>query len=171
MTDRAETLAEHDAQLRRIVELALAEDLGEAGDITSQSVFCAGDMGAARVITREDCHISGLQAAAEVCRQVDAELAWLPLVRDGQQAPAAAEIGRLEGRLLSILAAERTLLNFVSRLSGIATLTSRYVAALEGLATRVAATRRHRRACGGWRSRPWSTAAATPTAPASTTPY
>ena len=129
-------------QISRIVELALAEDLGAAGDITSQAVFHSGDMGAARVVTREACLVSGLSAAAEVCRQVDAGLTWLALVEDGQQVPAGAETGRLEGKLVSILAAERTLLNFLSRLSGIASLTGRYVEALDGLAARVAATRK-----------------------------
>jgi len=62
-------------ELGRIVELALAEDLGEEGDITSQAVFFRGEMGAARVIAREACTISGLEAAAETCRQVDSDLA------------------------------------------------------------------------------------------------
>jgi nicotinate-nucleotide pyrophosphorylase (carboxylating) len=129
-------------ELGRIVELALAEDLGEEGDITSQAVFFRGEMGAARVIAREACTISGLEAAAETCRQVDSDLAWMALVEAGQDVPAGAEVARLEGKLLSILAAERTLLNFLARLSGIATLTRRYVDALEGSRSRVAATRK-----------------------------
>jgi len=66
----------------------------------------------------------------------------MALVEAGQDVPAGAEVARLEGKLLSILAAERTLLNFLARLSGIATLTRRYVDALEGSRSRVAATRK-----------------------------
>lgn len=129
-------------QIERIVALALAEDLAEAGDITSQAIFYAGGMGAARVITRQSCTVSGLDAAAAVCRQVDRDLSWLPLVEDGQGIPEGAEIGRFEGKLTSILAAERTLLNFLTRLSGIATLAARYMEALDGLGVKVAATRK-----------------------------
>jgi nicotinate-nucleotide pyrophosphorylase (carboxylating) len=128
--------------IRQIVTLALAEDLDEAGDITSKAIFGPEDTGAARVITREACVISGLAAAAEVCLQVDPGLTWLPLVEDGQKTPAGAEISRLEGRLVSILAAERTLLNFLSRLSGIATLTAGFVQAIAVTPARIAATRK-----------------------------
>ena len=129
-------------ELVRIVELALAEDLGEAGDITSQSVFFRGESGAARVLTREACTVSGLAAAVEVCSQVDGDLAWLALVEEGQAVPAGAEVARLEGKLLSILTAERTVLNFMARLSGVATLTRRFVDVLQGLPARIAATRK-----------------------------
>ena len=129
-------------QLERIVGLALAEDLGDLGDITSQAIFTAGDTGAAGIIVRVDCVMSGLAAAREVCRQVDAGLVWLPLVEDGQQVPAGAQVARLEGGTVSILKAERTILNFLSHLSGVASLTQRYAGALDGLPTRVAATRK-----------------------------
>ncbi len=128
--------------LRQIVSLALDEDLDSRGDITSKAIFAADDKGAARVVTRETCVISGLEAAREVCLQVDPDLAWLPLVEDGQEVPAAAEVARLEGRLISILAAERTILNFLSRLSGIATLTATFVKTTQGTGTGIAATRK-----------------------------
>ena len=128
-------------ELERIVALALAEDIGGEGDITSQAIFAPGTAGAGRVLTRETCTVSGLAAAAEVCRQVGG-IAFLPLVEDGQVIPAGAEVVRLEGSLLAILACERTLLNFLSRLAGIATLTRRYVDAIEGFTATVAATRK-----------------------------
>ena len=128
--------------LRHIVTLALEEDLDLAGDITSRAIFGPGDTGAARVVTRETCVISGMAAADEVCLQVDPDLTWLPLVEDGQRVPAAAEVARLEGRFVSILAAERTLLNFLSRLSGVATLTAGFVEAVAGTPSRIAATRK-----------------------------
>lgn len=131
-----------EAEISRIVELALAEDLGEEGDITSQAIFYAGDMGAARVINREACVVSGQAVGQEICRQVDRDLAWLPLVEEGGHAPVGAEIARLDGKVLSVLAAERTLLNFLSLLSGIATVTRAFVDAIDGLGPRIAATRK-----------------------------
>lgn len=129
-------------EVARIVALALAEDLGDEGDITSRAVFGPGDSGSARVLAMEAATISGLKATEEVCRQVDSSLGHLPLVTDGQSVPVGVEVIHLDGSLLSILAAERTLLNFLSRLSGIATETARYAAAIAGLGARVAATRK-----------------------------
>lgn len=128
-------------ELERIVALALDEDLGVAGDITSRAIFPPDANGAALVITREPCTVSGMSAAAEVCRQAG-DTGCLPLVEDGQPVPAGAEVMRLEGSLLAIFAAERTLLNFLSRLSGIATCTRRHVEAVAGLPVTVAATRK-----------------------------
>lgn len=129
-------------EVLKIVVLALAEDLGVAGDITSKAVFAAGAKGAGSVFAREACVISGLEAAAEVCRQVESELSFLALVIDGQVVPAGAEVIRIEGELIALLSAERTLLNFLSRLSGIATETARYVEAVRGTGARIAATRK-----------------------------
>ena len=136
------TEGEAGAELRHIVSLALAEDLDAAGDVTSQAIFNPGDAGAARVVARDACTVSGLAAAAEVCLQVDPDLSFLPLVADGSAAPAGAEIARLAGSVISILAAERTLLNFLSRLSGIASLTAAFVKAVAGTSARIAATRK-----------------------------
>lgn len=127
--------------LEQLVALALAEDLGREGDITSLAIFPPETRGVALVIARDPCTVSGMAAAAEVCRQ-QGDIGWLPLVEDGQVVPAGAEVARLEGSLLAILAAERTLLNFLSRLSGIASYTRRYVEAVEGLPVTVAATRK-----------------------------
>ncbi len=131
-----------ESQICKIVSLALAEDLDEGGDITSRAVIDPGAAGAARVVTRQSCTVSGMGAAAEVCRQVDPALTWLPLRSDGGRIPAGTEVARLEGRLASILAAERTLLNFLSRLSGVATLTAAFVEAVSGTGAAIAATRK-----------------------------
>lgn len=128
--------------LKHIVALALEEDLGSEGDITSDAIFGEAVTGAARLITRGACTISGMAAAAEVCRQTDPALVWLPLVGDGQAVPAGVEVARLDGSIRSILAAERTALNFLSRLSGIATLTAVFVQAVAGTGARIAATRK-----------------------------
>lgn len=129
------------SELEQLVALALAEDLGREGDITSEAIFPPDTRGVAQVITREPCTVSGMAAAAAVCRQ-GGGIGWLPLVEDGQAVPAGAEVARLEGSLLAILAAERTLLNFLSRLSGIATFTRRHVDAVAGHPVTVAATRK-----------------------------
>lgn len=138
-----ESGADPDA-LKRIVALALEEDLGSEGDITSKAIFggAESNQSAARVISRESCTVSGIAAAAEVCRQTDPALVWLPLVEEGQPVPAGAEVARLEGGIIPILAAERTVLNFLSRLSGIATLTATFVDAVQGTGARIAATRK-----------------------------
>lgn len=86
--------------------------------------------------------MSGLEVCQEVCRQADPELSWIPLTEDGRHIPAGAEAARLEGPVITILSAERTLLNFLSRLSGVATLTNAYVEAVHGFKTRIAATRK-----------------------------
>lgn len=130
------------SDLERIVNLALAEDLGEKGDITSRAIFDAEAVAAASIVTREACTISGLEAGHEVCRQIDLELTWLPLVQDGQQVPQGSAIARLDGSVLSILSAERTILNFLTRLSGIATLTHQFTQTVKDFRVRIAATRK-----------------------------
>jgi len=128
--------------LKQIVSFAISEDLGDRGDITSQAVIPAGTSGAAVIIAMEPCTISGMAAGAECCRQIDPNMTWLPLVEDSQAVPAGAQVARIEGGLRSILAAERTIINFISHLSGIATLTGRFNAAVEGNMARIAATRK-----------------------------
>lgn len=128
--------------IERIVSLALAEDLGDQGDITSKAIFSADDMAAAVIVTREACVVSGLAAGREVCRQLDPDLVWLPLVEDGQEVNSGCQLVRLDGRVISILSAERAVLNFLCLLSGIATLTGRFTAAVAGLSVRIAATRK-----------------------------
>lgn len=128
--------------IEHIVSLALAEDLGEPGDITSKAIFSADDMATAGIVTREACVVSGLAAGRELCRQVDPELTWLPLVEDGQEVRRGSQIARLDGRVVSILSAERAVLNFLCLLSGVATLTSRFTTAVAGLPVRIAATRK-----------------------------
>ncbi len=130
------------SDLELIVRLALAEDLGEKGDITSRAIFGLDELGGGRIITREACTVSGLEAGREICWQVDPELTWLPLVRDGQEVPRRAEVARMDGRLVSLLSAERTVINFLARLSGVTTLTRRYTEAVNGLPAQIAATRK-----------------------------
>ncbi len=124
---------------RRAARRGLAEDLAGYGDITG-SAF-AGD-GVARVVAREEGVLSGLAALAATAQLVDPALQAEPLVADGSSFAARAAVAELRGPLSAILACERTGLNFLCRLSGIATLTARYVAHTSGTAAVIAATRK-----------------------------
>ncbi len=127
------------AAARVAARRALREDLSGYGDLTG-SVF-AGE-GVARVVAREAGVLSGMAALEETARLVDPALAVEALIRDGGRFAAGDGIARLSGPLAAILAAERTALNFVCRLSGVATLTARYVAETAGTGARIAATRK-----------------------------
>ena len=127
------------AAARMAVRRALREDLAGYGDLTG-SVF-AGD-GVARIVAREPGVLSGVAALEETAKQVDPALAVDVVIGDGERFAAGDTIAELRGPLAAILAAERTALNFLCRLSGVATLTARYVAETAGTNARIAATRK-----------------------------
>ena len=108
--------------VRRAVALALEEDLTPLGDITS-GLLPAGVMGRAEFVMRTPGVVAGLACATETFAQVDASVTVDWLVADGDDVDAKQVIGRVEGPLASILTAERTALNFLGHLSGIATVT------------------------------------------------
>ncbi|MFT4041320.1 MAG: carboxylating nicotinate-nucleotide diphosphorylase [Thermomicrobiales bacterium] len=124
-----------------LIELALAEDL-LGGDITSVSTVPAGATATATLLAKAPGVISGLEAAQEVFAQVDPALTFTPLVADGDVVPTMTPIARVTGNARSILAGERVALNLLQRLSGVATLTAQYVAAVQGTAARVVDTRK-----------------------------
>jgi nicotinate-nucleotide pyrophosphorylase (carboxylating) len=127
------------AAARMAARRALREDLAGYGDLTG-SVF-AGD-GAARIVAREAGVLSGAAALEETARLVDPALAVEVFVHDGERFAARDAIAELRGPLAAIFAAERTALNFLCRLSGVATLTAQYVAETAGTGARIAATRK-----------------------------
>jgi len=125
-----------------IIDLALEEDLGR-GDVTTRLVVPADAVGAARVIARQELVVSGLDVFAAVMSRIDASVRVTPLVRDGDAIADGGTVLEAEGALASLLSGERTALNFLQRLSGVATLTRRFVDALpESSATRVLDTRK-----------------------------
>jgi nicotinate-nucleotide pyrophosphorylase (carboxylating) len=136
------------ATWRDLIERALAEDLG-AGDVTSRSVVDPDRAGEARVEARQALVVCGLPVAAAVFAHVDPDLGFEALAREGACVDAGAVLGRLRGRLLSILEAERTALNFLYRMCGVATLTRRYVDAVSGTGVRILDTRK---TVPGWRT-------------------
>ena len=134
------TLTELD--LDRVVCEALAEDLG-SGDVTSQGVIEAQSRCRAQIVAKERGVMCGLPAAEAVFRALDPEVEFRALVQDGDlvQAPPAA-VAEVEGPARAVLAGERTALNLLCRLSGIATLTRRFVEAVEGTGAVILDTRK-----------------------------
>jgi nicotinate-nucleotide pyrophosphorylase (carboxylating) len=123
-----------------LIARALAEDLG-SGDLTTRAVVPEGARGRARIEQKEPGVLAGIGVARAVFEHVDPAMRWTAFGADGEwrERGAAAE---LEGNAASILAAERVALNFLGRLSGIATLTARYVRAVEGTGAKILDTRK-----------------------------
>ncbi len=120
------------AAIADLVRTALVEDLGEAGDITSIAVIPAGTKLAAAMVAREPLVVAGLGAAEAVFRALDPEASITRFIEDGTMADAGEALLRVEGDGRALLAAERSALNIVQHLSGIATVTRAYVNAVAG---------------------------------------
>lgn len=133
------TLRSYRQAARVVARRALAEDLAGYGDITGGAFMGAG---AARVVGREAGVLSGAAALEATAALVDPELRVKMLVDDGARFAAGATIARLSGPLAAIFAAERSGLNLLCRLSGVATLTAQFVAEAAGSRARIAATRK-----------------------------
>jgi nicotinate-nucleotide pyrophosphorylase (carboxylating) len=128
--------------VERAVALALAEDLGTAGDITTDAIVPADTHGEAEIVVRQPGVIAGLDLAEATFKALDPDASFVRVVRDGGKVAAGATVARVSGKTRALLTAERTALNFLGRLSGIATLTASYVAAVEGTGARIACTRK-----------------------------
>ena len=127
--------------LEDIVRRALVEDLG-TGDVTSEAVIPAGLEAEALVVAREPGVLAGLPVAQEVFRQVDPTVAQQTKAQDGQTLQPGDPVLYLRGKARSLLAAERVALNFLQRMSGIATATARLVALVEGTDAHIVDTRK-----------------------------
>ena len=121
--------------------MALEEDIGE-GDVTAGYFVPADRMARAFVTVRKEGVISGMELAERVFLEVDPSLEVLLLVKDGSKVAAGAMLMQVEGNARSILTAERTALNFLQRLSGVATLTSRYVSLVKHTRAKILDTRK-----------------------------
>ena len=124
-----------------LIDLALAEDIG-SGDVTSLYFIPEERRACAFVAVRKDGVVSGVGLAARVFSTVDPSLAVEILISDGSRVAAGALLIRVEGSARSILTAERTALNFLQHLSGVATLTARYVEQVKGTRSRILDTRK-----------------------------
>ena len=116
--------------LDRLIDLALEEDLGAAGDVTTQSLQLGEQEGRGELWAKEPMVVAGLEAFARVFRRVDAQLAIELLAADGQEVLRPSALASVAGRFASLLKAERVALNFVQRTCGIATATRQAVQAL-----------------------------------------
>lgn len=132
-----------------LIKLALEEDLDGRGDATSNAVIPEATAATARLNCKEDCVCAGLAVAERVFKAVDRSLVWQPLARDGDYCVAGSPLAQVTGRARSLLTAERTALNFLQRLCGVASAARRYAEALRGTATVVLDTRK---TTPGWRN-------------------
>jgi len=129
------------SQRQEMIRRALAEDIGP-GDMTSAAVLQGSERGIARAFAKSDMVSAGLFLFAETFRTVDSDLQVRLLTHEGVFVPADTLLAEIRGNLSSILAAERTALNFLQRLSGIATMTRRFVEAVAGTKARILDTRK-----------------------------
>jgi nicotinate-nucleotide pyrophosphorylase (carboxylating) len=128
-------------RLKRIVSEALAEDLASA-DVTTEALVPSGVKGKASILVKRDGVLAGMDVAKEVFCQVDRSLRFKALVKDGAKVGKGKVVATIEGKMASMLKAERTALNFLQHLSGIATETARYVDAVAGTKAIITDTRK-----------------------------
>ena len=132
-----------------LIAEALAEDLGQVGDITSTATIPSHARGAARLVARSPGVLAGLPVVERLAAEFELGDGWQPHLADGDPLEPGSLIARLAGPMRSLLAMERTALNFLQRLSGIATLTARFVAAVAGTRAAIYDTRK---TTPGWRA-------------------
>jgi nicotinate-nucleotide pyrophosphorylase (carboxylating) len=127
--------------IREVVANALAEDVG-AGDVTSLAVIPESVKAGALMVAREDLVLAGLALAEETFRAISPRIEVERVRQDGERAHLGDALLKLRGSARAMLTAERVALNFVQRLSGVATLTSQFVAAVHGTSARILDTRK-----------------------------
>ncbi|MDP0492376.1 MAG: carboxylating nicotinate-nucleotide diphosphorylase [Verrucomicrobiota bacterium JB023] len=136
-----------DEGVSRLIDLALAEDIG-SGDVTSEYFVPADSRSRAYIRAREEGVIAGTEVAAEVFRRVDGDTEVKILLQDGARVVEGALVMEIQGSSRSVLTGERVALNFLQRLSGVATLTRRFVDEIKGTGARILDTRK---TTPGWR--------------------
>jgi nicotinate-nucleotide pyrophosphorylase (carboxylating) len=128
--------------VEQAVRAALAEDLGLAGDITTDPIIPADAQGEGALVAREPGVVAGLDLAEAAFKTLDPGVRFIRVIDDGGKVESGGTIARIRGHTRALLTGERTALNFFGRLSGIATLTSAYVEAVKGTKARIACTRK-----------------------------
>jgi nicotinate-nucleotide pyrophosphorylase (carboxylating) len=129
------------AQIQLLIALALAEDIG-TGDLTAESVVPESATASGVMLLKQDGVISGLETIPAIFRAVDTEIVWQASVKDGDRLTTGTIVGEVSGPARSILTGERTALNFIQRLCGVATMTASYVREIEGTSARIVDTRK-----------------------------
>jgi nicotinate-nucleotide pyrophosphorylase (carboxylating) len=133
----------------RLIDLAMSEDLGVEGDVTTQLTIRSDAKGAARFVARQAGVIAGLPIIAMIAERVGLSFQLAGDVRDGTAIQEGDEVARVEGLMWDLLGIERIALNFVQRLSGVASLTARYVTEIQGTSATIFDTRK---TTPGWRA-------------------
>jgi len=128
-------------KLSEIVQNALAEDIG-SGDHSSLASVLVGAKGKMKLLAKANGIIAGIEVAKEVLKQVDSSISMNCFMNDGDEIKIGDIVFELEGPARSMLAAERTLLNFMQRMSGIATVSKQYADAVQGTKTKILDTRK-----------------------------
>jgi len=128
-------------QIEEIIDRALAEDLIK-GDVTTEALIAGDRRGTGFIVAKKEGILAGINVAKQVFHRVDAELKVEVLLEDGAAVKPGSKVANVSGRIASILAAERVALNFLQRLSGIASETNRYVEAVKDLPVRIMDTRK-----------------------------
>ena len=132
-----------------LIALALEEDLQDRGDVTTKSVIGEHLRVKAVFLAKEDCVCAGLPVAKRIMKEVDPEIEWKDLVEEGTFCPKGTLMAEVSGKAASILTAERTALNFLQRLSGVATASKKYQDAAAGTNAVILDTRK---TTPGWRN-------------------
>jgi nicotinate-nucleotide pyrophosphorylase (carboxylating) len=135
--------------IEQLVRQALDEDLGEAGDVTTRATIPAAQHIHAAITAKQPGVVCGLQLVAEVYRQIDPSVQVMPCANDGDFVKVGTVVCEVVGQGRAVLAGERVALNFLQRLSGIATLTAQFVRAVEGTNAVILDTRK---TTPGWRA-------------------
>jgi nicotinate-nucleotide pyrophosphorylase (carboxylating) len=130
-----------DSKVKHLIRLALSEDIGK-GDLTSEALVGNDLSGKAVIVSKQEGILAGLEAAKLVFQVVDPKIIFRSLKQDGESIKKGDKIALILGRVKSILSAERTALNFLQRLSGIATLTAKYVEQIKGTKAKILDTRK-----------------------------
>ena len=135
------SVKEWQAIVREAAARAVGEDVGP-DDVTSRAFIGEEAMAMGVLVAREDCVLAGMDVAEAVFREVDGRLIWETLIQDGQKVGPNQSVAKVRGSARSVLTGERCALNFLQRLSGVATLTAEYVRAIAGTRTKILDTRK-----------------------------
>ncbi len=130
-----------DPDIKHLIHLALSEDIS-SGDVTSEALLGNEPSGKAVIVAKQEGVLAGLPVARMVFRTVNPRVVFRMLKQDGERIKKGQKVALIQGKTKGILSAERTALNFLQKLSGIATLTAKYVEEIKGTRTKILDTRK-----------------------------
>jgi len=129
------------AEILDLIDRCLAEDIG-SGDHSSMASIPEGTMGESRLLLKQDGVVAGLALGEVILRRLDPQITWQAMAQDGDYLPAGTQLAAVKGRVHALLAGERLMLNFMQRLSGVATQAYQAVKLVEGTKTTILDTRK-----------------------------